>query len=599
MLNIKQFIKTRFSYFYFYYKYLRFRIFIVLLLSILVGLLDGLGLTMFLPLLKIADGSADASTDNLGKLSLVVDSLSNLGIELSLFTILLFMFIFFSLKGVANYYSNYYKLVVSQYFIKLMRINMLTDLSRYSYKLFVKADTGKIQNALTSEIIRVSNSYSTYFSSLQNLIMILVYMIFAFLVDWKFAFLITIGGLFTNVLFKGIYKKTKGLSSNVTILGNGYQKLLIQFVHNFKYLKATGSTHKYARKLKQTVNEIEQNHLLINVLGIRLTSLREPLLIAVVCSVIMLQVYVLNGNLNSVLLSLLFFYRALSSLMSMQTSYNSFLALSGSLHNIVSFEDDLKAGKEKDGTIILSEFNTSIQLNNLVFGYDINSNILKGISLTLSKNKTIAFVGESGSGKTTLINVISGLLKPTKGEVVIDDIDIENIQMHSYQIRIGYISQEPVIFNDTVYNNITMWDEENPQNMARYLKAIKQASISNFIEDLKDKDASILGYNGINLSGGQRQRISIARELYKDIDILILDEATSALDSETENDIQMNIDELKGDYTILIIAHRLSTIKNADIIVVLDKGIIESQGSFDELLISNKRFKQMVTLQEF
>ncbi|MGJ8593504.1 MAG: ABC transporter ATP-binding protein [Aquaticitalea sp.] len=578
---------------------MRFRIFIVLLLSILVGLLDGLGLTMFLPLLKIADGSADASTDNLGKLSLVVDSLSNLGIELSLFTILLFMFIFFSLKGVANYYSNYYKLVVSQYFIKLMRINMLTDLSRYSYKLFVKADTGKIQNALTSEIIRVSNSYSTYFSSLQNLIMILVYMIFAFLVDWKFAFLITIGGLFTNVLFKGIYKKTKGLSSNVTILGNGYQKLLIQFVHNFKYLKATGSTHKYARKLKQTVNEIEQNHLLINVLGIRLTSLREPLLIAVVCSVIMLQVYVLNGNLNSVLLSLLFFYRALSSLMSMQTSYNSFLALSGSLHNIVSFEDDLKAGKEKDGTIILSEFNTSIQLNNLVFGYDINSNILKGISLTLSKNKTIAFVGESGSGKTTLINVISGLLKPTKGEVVIDDIDIENIQMHSYQIRIGYISQEPVIFNDTVYNNITMWDEENPQNMARYLKAIKQASISNFIEDLKDKDASILGYNGINLSGGQRQRISIARELYKDIDILILDEATSALDSETENDIQMNIDELKGDYTILIIAHRLSTIKNADIIVVLDKGIIESQGSFDELLISNKRFKQMVTLQEF
>jgi subfamily B ATP-binding cassette protein MsbA len=124
------------------------------------------------------------------------------------------------------------------------------------------------------------------------------------------------------------------------------------------------------------------------------------------------------------------------------------------------------------------------------------------------------------------------------------------------------------------------------------------ASIYDFVETLQGKEDALLGNNGINLSGGQRQRISIARELYKDVEILILDEATSALDSETENEIQQNIDALKGKYTVLIIAHRLATIKNADIIYLMDKGIITGQGNFEELTATSPRFKRMVELQE-
>jgi subfamily B ATP-binding cassette protein MsbA len=190
------------------------------------------------------------------------------------------------------------------------------------------------------------------------------------------------------------------------------------------------------------------------------------------------------------------------------------------------------------------------------------------------------------------------LLKPVSGHVKVDEISLDVINLDSYQKRIGYIAQEPVVFSDTIFNNITFWDSPNEENIKRFQKAIEQASIKKFIEELPEKENTLLGNNGINLSGGQKQRISIARELYKEIDILILDEATSALDSETEREIQENIDKLKGNYTIVIIAHRLSTIKSADVICLMDQGRLSDQGNFDELIIKSDKFKRMVELQE-
>jgi ABC-type multidrug transport system fused ATPase/permease subunit len=166
------------------------------------------------------------------------------------------------------------------------------------------------------------------------------------------------------------------------------------------------------------------------------------------------------------------------------------------------------------------------------------------------------------------------------------------------QERTGYITQDPVIFNDSVFNNVTFWDKKTDANLQKYRKAIQQAAILDFIEGLPEKEDSLLGNNGTNLSGGQRQRISIARELYKNVEILILDEATSALDSETERAIQENIDELKGQYTILIVAHRISTIKNADRIVVMNNGEITNIGAFKPLMDSSPYFKKLVELQE-
>ena len=177
--------------------------------------------------------------------------------------------------------------------------------------------------------------------------------------------------------------------------------------------------------------------------------------------------------------------------------------------------------------------------------------VLKDISFALHANKTLALVGESGSGKTSLMNLMAGLALPDEGEIYIDGQSFHQLDRRSFQRRIGYITQEPVIFSDTIFNNVTFWDQPSPANKERFYEALRKAAVYDFVMGLEQQEESPLGSNGIMVSGGQKQRISIARELYKDVDILLMDEATSALDSETEKAIQENIEALKGKYTIV------------------------------------------------
>ena len=220
------------------------------------------------------------------------------------------------------------------------------------------------------------------------------------------------------------------------------------------------------------------------------------------------------------------------------------------------------------------------------------------ISFSIPKGKTVGLVGESGSGKSTLINLLSALLPIDSGELIIDQNSIDDLEKTSFQKNIGYITQEPVIFNDTLFNNVTFFEEKNDANLKKFNDAIQKSSLLEFLNKSVNKEDTILANNGINLSGGQRQRISIARELYKASDLLFMDEATSALDSETENFIQMNIEKMKGKRTLVIAAHRLSTIKDADRIVIMDKGSIHAVGTFNELMKNNAMFKKMIEMQK-
>jgi subfamily B ATP-binding cassette protein MsbA len=355
--------------------------------------------------------------------------------------------------------------------------------------------------------------------------------------------------------------------------------------------------HRYGKKLEESVENIKTSNTRIGKLDSLLIAGREPILIFVVVTVIYIQTALLGSALGPILISLLFFYRALNSLMTMQVKWNKFLAVSGSLENMTSFQKELRKHKEKTGKTEINERIKNIELSNISFYYN-ETLILKDISLEVKQNETVAFVGESGSGKTTLINVISGLLSPDSGNYCINGKNNNNLNIESLRNKIGYITQDPVIFNDTIFNNISFWSEKNSKNLKKFWKAVEQAAILDFINELPEKENTILGNNGVNLSGGQRQRISIARELFKDIEILILDEATSALDSETEKEIQANIDLLKGQYTILIIAHRISTIKNADRIVVMKNGRLSSIGTFSDLREESTYFKKLVELQE-
>ena len=598
-MNIfKNILKNKFSTFLYFFEYLRFKLILIIILSIIVSLLDSVGLAMFLPLIQLVGGEGTVSSEKLGDFKIIGDIFNSVGLELNLLSILVILIIFFLLKGLFVYISSVSVAYIIQDFVSKIRIELTDLFSKYSYKNFVSTDLGRAQNSFTEEIGRISNALKSYTDCIQQAIMVAVYTLLVFNIDFKFALFTVIGGLLTNGIFSGILNKTKKESSKLTENNSAFQGLIIQYITNFKYLKTTGTLLHYATKLKNRIKLVEKNYKKIGFYNSIVGSAREPILMVVICVIILIQVNLLGGALATIMISLLFFYRALGTLVLFQNSYNNFLSFSGSLANIKDLQMTLTAGEETNGTNEFIELKNAINLNNVSFGYQEDSLILKNISLRIEKNKTIAFVGSSGSGKTTLVSLLSGLLVPSSGRLLIDDKNIIDIDKKTYQNKIGYISQDPVVFNDSIFNNITFWDEPNDVNRKRFFNSIEQAAIADFILDLKDKEHTILGNNGINLSGGQKQRMSIARELYKNIDILILDEATSALDTQTEREIQINIDKLKGSCTILIIAHRLSTIKNADIICLMENGEIIAKGNFSELIDKSAKFQKMVELQE-
>jgi ABC-type multidrug transport system fused ATPase/permease subunit len=443
---------------------------------------------------------------------------------------------------------------------------------------------------------RLLDNMTYYFSAAQYSIMLGTYIILAFLSNYQFALLLTIGGFLSNLLYKRIHKLIVAASLDISKKHSDFNGYLIQAVHYFKYLKSTNSFKSYGLKLRDVISQTISLNRKTAKLKATMVSIKEPVIIIVVCIVIIIQVNFLNTHLSTIILSLFLFYRALSFLISLQNDYQCFMENIGAMHAVATLSDEMQDLKEISGAKVYSGIKKQLLFKDVVFTYD-RKKALDHINLTLPAKQTIALVGESGSGKTTIANMIAGLLKPDSGRILIDNVSLQDIELSSYRDRIGYISQESVIFNDTIYNNVTFWEPPTQDNVARFEKALSMASLLHFVQSLPDKEQTKLGNNGILISGGQKQRISIARELYKEAEILIFDEATSALDSETEKIIQENVNQLQGSYTIVLIAHRLSTIKNADIIYLLEDGRVTASGSFEDMIHTSSRFKKMVSLQ--
>ena len=243
-----------------------------------------------------------------------------------------------------------------------------------------------------------------------------------------------------------------------------------------------------------------------------------------------------------------------------------------------------------------------ITLQNISFSYDSSDDYqLKDISLNIPALSSVAFVGESGSGKSTILDVITLLNEPNLGNLIIDDLDSRSIKKESWRQMIGYVSQETIIFDATIGDNISMWSgdyKKNKEIESKIKEAAEKANILDFINNLPDGLDTNVGDRGVLLSGGQRQRLFIARELYKNPLVLILDEATSALDTSSERAIQQSIESLKGYITVIQVAHRLSTIKNVDLIYVLKNGKLIEKGTYKDLTKDqDSNFSKMIELQ--
>jgi subfamily B ATP-binding cassette protein MsbA len=249
---------------------------------------------------------------------------------------------------------------------------------------------------------------------------------------------------------------------------------------------------------------------------------------------------------------------------------------------------------DKPNAIVKENFENEIEFKNISFKYK-DEYVLKDFSLTVKKGETVALVGQSGSGKSTLANLITRFYDVNKGAVLIDNTDIKDVTKKSLRNLMGIVSQDSILFNDTIANNIKL-GTQNATDEA-ILEASKIANANEFIQDLPEKFNTNIGDGGGTLSGGQKQRLSIARAVLKNPPIMILDEATSALDTESEQLVQTALEKMMQNRTSLVIAHRLSTIQKADKIVVLKKGKIVEQGKHEELLDLKGEYFKLVNMQ--
>lgn len=257
---------------------------------------------------------------------------------------------------------------------------------------------------------------------------------------------------------------------------------------------------------------------------------------------------------------------------------------------------DLKID-EIENPVPISTLKSQIEFKNIGFFYDKDNVILKNFNLTIEKGKTVALVGQSGSGKTTIANLLARFYDVSEGEIVVDGNNIKDLKVSDYRHLLGMVTQESVLFNDSIFNNILMGKPDATEE--EVISAAKIANAHVFIDELPEKYHTNIGDDGNKLSGGQKQRVSIARAVLKNPPIMILDEATSALDSESERFVQDALEKMMENRTSLVIAHRLSTIQKADWIVVMERGIIVEQGSHQELFEKNGIYRKLVDLQNF
>ena len=273
--------------------------------------------------------------------------------------------------------------------------------------------------------------------------------------------------------------------------------------------------------------------------------------------------------------------------------------LGGELASLEKIDETLRESTAhatiKSGTMKFETVNDTIALNHICFSYTSTVPVIKDVSFCIRKNEMIALVGASGGGKSTIVDLIIRLIEPDSGTISIDNKDIRTFNMEDYHRKIGFVSQESYIFNDSILNNICYGT--GTTSMDRVMEAAKTANAHDFIMRLPNGYHTELGERGVKISGGEKQRISLARAIYKNPEILILDEATSALDSEAEKIIQQSILSIKNKYTIVAIAHRISTIENADKILVVENGQIVEGGTHKELITANGIYAKYYNIQ--
>jgi ABC-type multidrug transport system fused ATPase/permease subunit len=508
----------------------------------------------------------------------------------------------FLMKGLFTFFTYSYIGKLRGKLLKKIKGELFDSFTKMNYQYYSSRDTGYFINVVDNQVGGTLSAFFNFTQLVSQILSTALYFLLAFFVAWRFGIMILIFGILLLFLFKKLNDYVTLISTASAKESTYLSKLLIQSIQAFKYLTATGQSHKLRNKIQESIFRLTQFQVKTDIASGFTQSVREPFAVLLIMMIILIQLLVFKGELSSILVSIMLFYRGFMSILGIQASWQLTLSNAGSIEII---NDEFKVQslvKEIDGNICLNKFSNSIQFEDVSFRYSQNAkNAINSLSINIPARTTVAIIGESGSGKSTLVDLITLILKPEEGKIFIDDIESRDIKLESWRKQIGYVSQEAVIFDETIAFNISLLDKEeldNPEIFENVINAAKQASLYDYILSLPEKFETRVGDRGLKLSGGQRQRLFIARELFKNPELLIFDEATSALDSESENEIQISIDNLKGEKTIILIAHRLSTVVKADKIFVIEKGRVVEEGRFSELASNmNSKLSNFVKLQ--
>ena len=503
------------------------------------------------------------------------------------------------LKNLFSYLAFYSITFLKNGVLKDIRDDLYAKTTSLPISYFSEKRKGDIMSRIGPDVIEVHYSFLSILELIfRDPIMIIVTIIAMLSISVKLTIFIfvfvPVAGFIINVLGKNL-KKT----SDKTQREQGYfLSLLEETLSGLRVIKAFNAEGIFGKKFNDSTKRFEK---LMNKLLTR-TQLAAPvsevLGIIVFCVLIWYggSLVLIEGSMKpSAFIPFLgFAYNIITPAKSISKASFTIKKGNAAAERILQILDTEDPLKDKEGAVDKEEFNSEISFNNISFKYD-EEYVLKDFSLTVPKGKSVALVGQSGSGKSTLANLVTRFYDVNQGSITIDGVDVKDIKKKSLLGLMGIVTQDSILFNDTVANNIKLgMPDATPEEVE---KASRIANAHEFVKDLPEQYETNIGDGGGKLSGGQKQRLSIARAVLKNPPIMILDEATSALDTESEQLVQQALEKMMQNRTSLVIAHRLSTIQSADNIVVLRKGQIVEQGKHEELMQKKGDYFKLVSMQ--
>jgi ABC-type multidrug transport system fused ATPase/permease subunit len=591
-----------FRYLKIYRKYLGRRMYLIFALTVATALAQGFGITLLLPLLRASQSGGDP--EDMGTAEQYLQAmLETMGIADSMVGILAFIAIVFIGKGALQFAKGGYQGYLQAQLLRELKTKLFDAYTGMDYRYYIRQNAGHFINVINQQVNRFFQSFKSFIGFTTQVVNASTYFVIAFAIAWRFALMALGVGAVLLFLFKYLNSYVRRLSRKRSAEMSTLNKLLVQSLHALKYIVSTGQAKHLREGVGDSVNRLTDYIFRQQTASAFTKALKEPVSVLLIVGLIALQVGVFGDPIAPIFVALLLFHRGMQAVINTQSSWQNTMNKIGSVEMVDDEFEAILANQEQSGTRRLESFREGIELQNVHYAYnEEDGDVLHDVNVSIPVNTTVALVGESGAGKSTLVDLLTLMLKPRTGTVAIDGVPHDEVDLASWRDQIGYVSQETVVFDDTVANNISLWQgdiDEDPALRERVIHAAERAHADHFIRDLPNGYQTVVGDRGVRLSGGQRQRLFVARELFKEPNLLLLDEATSDLDTASEQHIQDSIDALKGETTVVIIAHRLSTVKNADRVYVLDEGRVIEAGTYEELRMrEDGEFREMVEMQQ-